>query len=344
MKSKSFQLGLTPALHFRACTGDLRIHSWDLAEVQLLLRRETDTVTAQEMEGGLEISGSMPATVHVPQGASVVLETCVGDVHAVGISSLRLTTHRGDLALHQVGLVTLDCVHGDVLVREARTLSLSVLHGDLKVRGVTDALHITDVHGDISLKQVSGQTRMHNVTGDVDIRSPEGDFHTEAVTGDLRLAGSIHSGEYLIEALGDIAVRLDPLSDVRVELEARAGIVESKMLLRDSSESGGRLTGTLGAGTALLRATSGGDMRLSGPGADERADWPDVETAQTSAHVRRAVERASRFRRVQARWSGGRPTEPSETLQDERLAILKMLADGKISADQAAELLGSLEP
>jgi hypothetical protein len=348
MKSKSFTLGQSPRLVFLACAGDLRAQSWDQPEVQLLLAREEDLAAIRLSDSGLEISATMPATVHVPPGASIVLESCAGDLHAAGIASVELRKHRGDVSLHQTGNVELNQVHGDVLVHEARSLQLAVMHGDLRVRGLAEGLTLRDLHGDVSLKHVGGTSTLQGITGDVVIRDPVGGVDARAVTGDLRLAGAVRAGETTIEVLGDISLCLDQSSDVQIELEASLGQVHSSTALSESTRTAHRLEGKLGEGTAHLFARSNsGDIRLDwGPvHAGQRRDDSAAELSRFEAGIeQRSDEQAARARRWRAHWPDATRAEPEEPLEDERLAILKMLADGRVSPDQAAELLQAMEP
>lgn len=347
MKSKTFALGTTPRITFRSCVGDLRVHSWDQPEVQVLVSREEDLASIQESEDAIELSSLMPTTVHVPAGASVALDGCAGDVHAVGLALAVVSKHRGDVSLHQTLQAELTGQHGDVTVTEASTLAVSVMHGDLRGRSVSGGVVIREVHGDVLLRHVGGDSQLSGVTGDIAISDLDGSVQASAVTGDLRLAGVLRSGTSTIDILGDVFLSLDPGSDVLLDLEARLGHVRSTASLLDSTQSPHRLQGTLGSGAARLFVTStSGDIRLSDSSAttpgEQEADGAEVD--EQSLHLEQGLsERLAGVRRWRTHLRPPTRPAPAESCEDERLAILKMLADGKINAAQAAELLQALE-
>jgi len=363
MKTKSFQLGETPCLSFRACMGQVRIQSWDLKEVQLLF--SGGEINAQEAEGALAITAAMPDAVNVPPGASVYLQSCVGDVHATDLAALRVERHQGDLSLHHVSRIELTTVHGDVQIREAQSLQVSTLHGDLHIRTLDGDLTIATVHGDILLDGAKGQLTLQDITGDVSVRDPIGHLDVRNVTGDAALSGNLQSGDYHLDALGDVTLGLEPTSDVRLELDARLGRIACGLALLETSESGHELSGKMGQGTAQVHILAHtGDIRLRALGADQVRHDMERERIWAEAHARRAAERAERMaekaRRVserlaekaeeraarahrwQAKWGVAQKVTPEST-EDERLAILKMLAEGKINAEQAENLLRALE-
>lgn len=345
MKSKTFALGAAPRITLRSCVGDLRIHSWDQPEVQVLVGREEDLAHIQESEGGIEMSSLMPATVHAPAGASVTLDGCAGDVHAIGLSSVAVNKHRGDVSLHGTLKAELNGLHGDASVTNAETLSVLVMHGDLRCRSVSNGVIIRDFYGDLVLRRVGGESELSGITGDVAISDPEGPLQASAVTGDLRLRGVLRTGTSTIDILGDIYLSLDPGSDVLLDLEARLGRVRSAALLLDSAQSSHRLKGRLGNGTARLFATSSsGDIRLSDNSeASREVKEPDaIEVEELLKMGRDVDERLAGVRRWRAHLAPTSHPAP-EPLEDERLAILKMLAEGKINTTQAAELLQALE-
>lgn len=345
MKSRTLALGATPQITFRSCVGDLRIHSWDQPEVQVLVGREEDLTAIQETDGGIVLSSLMPATVHAPAGARATLEGCAGDVHAIGLASVVVNKHRGDVSLHETPRAELNGLHGDANVVEADTVSVAVMHGDLRGRSVSNGVVIRDLHGDLSLRRVGGASQLSGITGDVVISDLAGPLQASAVTGDLRLTGVLRAGTSTIDVLGDIYLSLSPGSDVLLDLEARLGHVRSSASVLDSSQSSHRLKGRMGEGTARLFVTSSsGDIRLSdysetsreGPEEDRMKDEQSLQLGRDLG------ERLASVRRWRTRLaSTSRPA--AESLEDERLAILKMLADGKINAAQAAELLQALE-
>jgi hypothetical protein len=364
MNDKRYQLGSSPRLSFQACVGDLHIQSWDQEEVQLLFSGQGETTAAQQGDGELMISGPMPEAVNVPPAASVSLRGCVGDVRAMNLAALHIEQHQGDLSVQQVGQVELKTMHGDVQTREVQSLQVTTLHGDLNAQAIAESVAIAAVTGDIALKEAKGQLALQDITGDVAIRNPAGNLEVRNVTGDLSLSGDLRTGSYHLQALGDVGLYLGTASDAHVEAEARLGHIACGLMLTDATESAHKLAGKMGQGTAQVQVVSqSGDVRLRPLGADHLRHEMEKERIRAEAHARRAAEHAqhlaekaerhaAKVRRWQVTWSTPEPgasapprQEPMspEMLQDERLAILKMLAEGKVSAEQAESLLNALE-
>lgn len=345
MKSKTFALGAAPRITFRSCVGDLRVHSWDQPGVQVLAGCEKDLATIVESEGGIEVSSLMPATVHAPAESTVVLEGCSGEVHATGLAVVMVNKHRGEVSLHQTRQAELNALHGDASVTEADTLAVTVMHGDLRCRSLSNGVTIRDLHGDVLLRHVGGDSQLSGITGDIALSDHQGSLQASAVTGDLRLAGTLRSGTSTIDILGDIYLSLDPGSDVLLDLEARLGRVRSSAALLDSTGSAHRLKGRLGNGTARLFVTSSsGDIRLGSETAGDERQAEDTEAEEVTTNLGRGVEeRLARGRRWRAHVAPSPRAAAAESLAEERLAILHMLADGKINAAQAAELLQAME-
>lgn len=364
MTEKSFQLGSSPHLSFHGCVGDLRIQGWGREEVHLVFRREADAANAQPVDAELKIAGAMPEMVDVPPAASVLLQGCAGDVLATDLAALRVEQHQGDLSVQRVNKVELSTVHGHVQAREVQSLQMTTIHGDLVAQAIAESAAIAAVHGDVVLNEAKGHLALQNITGDVVIRDPAGDLDARNVTGDMVLSGSLQTGSYHLEALGDVALRLGAASDVLVEAEARLGDIACGLALAETAESAHKLVGKMGQGTAHVQiVANGGDVRLHPLGADQVRHEMEKERIRAEAHARRDAERAQRLaekaeahaakvRRWQDKSSiAGPGYTPAprqegispEALQDERVTILKMLADGKISAEQAESLLNALE-
>jgi hypothetical protein len=364
MSDKSFQLGPNPHLAFHACVGDLRVQGWDREEVQLLFRGEDEVAQAQQVDTELTITGRMPKAANVPVAASVSLQNCAGDLYATGFATLQIEQHQGDLHLQHIDQAEVKTVHGDVQAGDMRSLQVATLHGDLHVQTIAEALAVTAVHGDIVLRGAQGQLAVENTTGDVVVRNPAGHLDVRNVTGDIALSGNLQAGEYHLQALGDVALDLDTASDASLEAEARLGRIACGLALAETAESAHKLSGKLGQGAAHIQVvTLSGDIRLRPLGADRVRHEMEKERIWTEAHARRAADRARRLaekvearaakvRRWRVEWATPAPgaatpqrqeRSSTEALQDERLTVLKMLAEGKISTEEADSLLSALE-
>ncbi|MEU9606209.1 hypothetical protein [Streptomyces sp. NPDC048057] len=180
---------------------------------------------------------------------------------------------------------------------------VSGVEGDTSVRGVS---------GDTTLVRLSGRVRAESVSGGLEVQSVTGGLSFDSVSGDLTVidgAGpSVRaetvSGDMLVDLApsdgpptdlalrtisGDVAVRLPSPADAQVSVETASGAVTNAFDgLTVSGEWGAKkVTGTLGAGTGSLRATtvSGSIALLRKPPADEEGAVPASAASPASGKV-----------------------------------------------------------
>ncbi|MFD7257223.1 hypothetical protein [Streptomyces sp. NPDC059874] len=176
---------------------------------------------------------------------------------------------------------------------------VAVVDATTFVSGISGGTDVNGVSGGATLVGLSGQVKAHTVTGSVEAQSVTGDLGFHSVSGGLTVvdgaASSVRadsvSGDMLIDldldldtaasrpvdialnsVSGQVAIRLPHPADARVEANTATGGVSNAFEdLRVSGQLGAkRITGTLGAGTGTLRATtvSGGIALLRRPAAD----------------------------------------------------------------------------
>ncbi|MCX4513199.1 MULTISPECIES: DUF4097 family beta strand repeat-containing protein [Streptomyces] len=143
------------------------------------------------------------------------------------------------------------------------------------IRGRTD---VRGVNGDTTLVGLSGSVRAETVSGSLEAQSVTGDLRFSSVSGDLTVidgAGSSVradsvSGDMVVDVdgtptdirlssvSGEVAIRLPHPADARVEANTASGSVSNAFEdLRVSGQWGAKkITGTLGAGSGTLKATT----------------------------------------------------------------------------------------
>jgi DUF4097 and DUF4098 domain-containing protein YvlB len=358
MTSKTFHLGENPRLLFRSCSGRIRIQGREGENIELLFGSSAGALDVKELKESLEITASGPLTAHVPSGATVTVESCTGELRATSFNALHLRKHLGDINLKNVAAIEMTTLHGDVRIQGAQSLQVMTLYGDLRAESIVGKLHIMGIHGDISLRQTSGQMDLQNITGDLSLGAPDGQLDVHDMVGDLRVQGDLQSGEYRLETCGDVVLRLAPTSNARLELAAPMGSVASHLELGELQESAHEIKGSLGEGTAKIQVTScNGDiavrqLRDSGSQYEIREERARKRAQRQAEKARRRAERLARkAREKQARWLERGRTKgyasqkgvSSKDQDNERLAVLSMLSEGKINAEQAQALLDALE-
>jgi len=373
MKKRTFELGQQPHLTFVGCTGDILIQGWDRPQVELQSRHDGEAVETKEQDTTLEIASSVPLLAKVPSQSNIGLQGCSGDARIQNLRELHVDRHRGDLSADRVSQIEISSVHGDVSFRDSDSVHVSALNGDMRARVVREKVTVDGVRGRVALRRTGGLAQIKRITGDLIIRGATGDVDVRDLTGDLRLSANVQSGQQQFEVNGDVDIHLDPASNAHVELEAPLGRIRGKVELNEIQATTHSLTGTLGEGGGRLAVvTPVGDIQLRLRAARAWEDEPEERTAarasreaervrlleqklrrkserlqekarQRSERLAQAAEkRASRVRR----WSAHKSTATQErvdNLADERVAVLKMLAEGKITAEQADALLQAME-
>ncbi|QTZ94075.1 DUF4097 family beta strand repeat-containing protein [Streptomyces auratus] len=148
--------------------------------------------------------------------------------------------------------------------------------GDSTLVGLTGTVLAETVSGNVEVQSLTGDLRFHSVSGNLTvIDGAGGGVHADSVSGDmvLDLAPGKGADIALTTVSGEVAIRLPDPADARVEANTTSGTVANAFDdLRVSGQWGTkRITGSLGAGTGTLKATtiSGGLALLRRPAAED---------------------------------------------------------------------------
>ncbi|WP_327295277.1 MULTISPECIES: DUF4097 family beta strand repeat-containing protein [unclassified Streptomyces] len=152
--------------------------------------------------------------------------------------------------------------------------------GDTALVGLSGTVLAGTVSGNVEAQAVSGDLRFHSVSGDLTVIEGTGSsVRGESVSGDMVVdldATGRPTDIALNTVSGEVAIRLAPLTDARVSANTTSGAVSNAFEdLRVSGQWGAKkITGTLGAGTGSLRATtvSGAIALLRRPAQDDIAE------------------------------------------------------------------------
>ena len=309
------------------------------------------------------------------------MDTC--DIVCPTNTSITIELVSGDLRVTQIkGTLAIDTVNGDAALRDVGPAMVKVVQGDLSIRDVTGDMRIEMVRGDAKVKRISGQLSIDRVSGDLVAHDLGLSAALGNVAGDLLIETELQAGQsYSAKANGDIVLRISG-GGAQFALNAR-GDLRTRVPLSNWQGNEHAGTGTLGDGSANVALNAGGDLLiLPGTGHWDTDTFSDqVETMIESAmsqfesqmskvkheleerwgsHADRVAERAKRSaerakkraERAAGSWGAyftvGKvpptPPAPSEPVTDqERLMVLKMVEEGKLSADLAAQLLAAME-
>ncbi|MFE7314467.1 DUF4097 domain-containing protein [Streptomyces sp. NPDC057555] len=152
--------------------------------------------------------------------------------------------------------------------------------GDGTLVGLSGPVRADTVGGGVEAQALTGDLRFHSVSGDLTVVEGTGAVRAESVNGDMVLDLDPATGAEieLTTVSGEIAIRLPDPADARVEAGTTTGVVTNAFDdLRVTGQWGAkRITGSLGAGTGRLRATtvSGALALLRRPAPEEPDDGP----------------------------------------------------------------------
>lgn len=364
--SKSVFLGENPKIQLDTISGDLSIVGWDGADL-LIKGDEDDTRFAQTGEA-VSVSSGSDLSLRVPKGASLAIKTIGGDASIRGVlGGIEIKEIHGDLSVREVGSLSIETVNGDFSLRGAKgNLYVKSAHADVSIRDVDGSVTLDSVADDLALRGARGNIKV-NVGEDVVVYlepKPDGAYAVEA--GDDILLVLPKSANATVSMRGD-EIDVDwpgiEKDDEATERVVVLGDGSAKISLRAGGDV--RLTNQADAGETAAEFGNFAGLNFDWSGFGDRISRQvEQATARAAKRAEEAARRAERQVERQARrgrvgleigrwnWELGKgvpkpptpPEPPSEPVaEEERMTILKMLAEKKITAQQAEELLNALE-
>jgi hypothetical protein len=321
------------------------------------------------LAGGCELR-EVAGDLSIRDVGSISIDTVHGDIS--------LSNAHGNVFVKNIhGDASIREVDGDVTVEMlADDLSLRGVRGNLRVMNLNGDASIHGVDGNIVLDSVADDLALRGARGDVLVNV--GEDVVVYLEPQVQAEYSIQAGEDILLVLPKNANATLELRGDEIFMDWN-GIQNDDATERVVTLGDGSAKIALNAGgeVRVSNRTDAGDSADEwGNFAGLNFDWSDfgerisrrveAATARASKKVEEAARRAERHAARHARHAGdskrglviGRwnwdfkgapkpptpPTPPAEPVaEQERMAILKMLSDKKITASQAEELLKALE-
>jgi len=324
------------------------------------IERSGETITVVAMDS---------CVVTCPIGTSITIELASGDLRVTQIKgTLAINAVNGDAVLRDIGPAEIQTVQGDVSIRDVDgDLRVGTVRGDAKIKRVEGQFSIGRVAGDLVAHDLAGAATFGDIGGDasLEVVFVAGQSYAVHAGGDVVLRIDGGGAELTLNAGGDIRSRVPMISwqgnghqatgtlgDGSAKVALMAGgdilILPGKVsgfdadTLSDQVES--MIESAMGQfETQITRVQRELEERWGKGGSIEKA----------AERARRSAERAKkRAERASENWGAfftpGRPpappAPPSEPVSDqERLMVLKMVEEGKLSVDEASKLLSAME-
>ena len=362
--SRIISAGKTPSIKIEAIDGDLSVVGWDGEDI--LIKTDEDELTLQHNGEAVSFSCTDDVSLRVPRDASLSIERVGGDMALRGV----------------LGSIKINEIDNDLSMRDVGNVSIETIKADFSLRGAKGNLAVKSVGGDVSIRDVEGNIALDSVADDLALRGARGNVKVNVGEDVVVYLEPKADGAYSITAGDDILLVLKPTANVTLAMngdeidvdwpgvENQDDITERVLVLGDGSakislNAGGdiRVTNDAEAGNSAEDFGNFAGMNFDWSGFGERISRQvEQATARAAKRAEEAARRVERHaKRHAGRWGGnvkaGRwnwemgpkgvpipPSPPSEPVaEEERLAVLKMLAEKKITAEQAEQLLSALE-
>ncbi len=362
--SKTISAGRTPKIVIERIDGDLSLVGWEGDEI--LLKADEEELRVIQDGEQVTVSCSDDLSLRVPKAASIFIANIGGD------ASIRSLT--GDIELKEIG--------GDLSMRDVNSVAIETVHADFSLRGARGHLFLKSANSDVSIREVDGNVTLETVADDLALRDVRGNV-TAKVAEDVVMYLNPQAGNtYSVTAGDDILLVMPPKANATLTLNADEINFEWKDIEDDEDATSrvvtigdGSATINLNAGGDIRvtnQADAGDSAEDFGNFAGVGMDWSGFGE-RISRRVDQATQRAQRkideaARRIEqktrdaerratrgkgflevGRWNWDfapkgvpMPNKPQAS-DEERLTILKMLQEKKITAEEADKLLAALE-
>lgn len=361
--SKTINAGRTPRIEIESVSGDLSLVGWEGDDI--LLKADSEVMHVKQDGDQVRISCDDDLSIRVPKGAGVLISKIDGDASIRGV----------------MGEIELKDITGDLSMRDVNSVAIEAVHSDFSLRGGKGSLSIRKADSDVSIRDVDGNVTLDSIADDLALRDVRGSVNANVGEDVVMYINPQPGNTYNVNAGDDILLVMPPKANATLTLNADEINVDWDGVENEEDVTSRVIT--LGNGSAPISLSAGGDIRVSdrsdaGDSAEDFGnfagmgmDWSGFGD-RISRRVEQATERAQRKmeaanRRIEqkareaerrgrgkvaleiGRWNWnfspkGVPIPPKQQVSDEeRLAILKMLQEKKITSEEAEKLLAALE-
>jgi len=351
--TKAISAGPSPKIIVDNIGGDLSLVGWDGEDV--LVKGDDDSIRVRQDGDEIKISCDDDLSIRAPKGASVFIVNIEGDASIRNI----------------LGSIELKEISGDLSIRDVNSVAIDAVQSDFSLRGAKGHLFIKEANSDVSIREIAGNVTLESVGNDLALRDVRGDV-TATVGNDIVFyLNPQPAKKYMINGGDDILLVMPPKANATLVMSANEISVDWKGIELEEDATSGTII--LGDGSANINLSAGNDIRVSnqadagnfaqdfGNFAGMDMDWSGFgerisrQVEQATRRAGRQAERAGRLINAKlnvgvGRWNwdvfqkGGVPAPPRpQASEEERMAILKMLQEKKITADEADKLLSALE-
>ena len=373
--SKRLSVGPQPKIRIESVEGNLRLVGWDNDEI--LAKADDDMLDLQQNGDEVSIACPNDLALNVPKNSLVHILTVNGDMSVRGLAGeFEVDTVNGDVAIRDVETVSLGAVESDFSLRGARgDVYVKSVGGDASLRDVDGSLTLDSVSDDLAVRGVGGNLKV-DVDEDVVVHlEPKPGQEYSVVAGDdillvlppdanaaLTLNGDNVNVAFPEAQQEDITSGKITLGDgsARIRLDAGGNlVVTSREDAAESANEFGNFAGMMfdwgnwGREIGQNWGGIGSDFgerisRRAAEAAERAARKAEAAARRTERKMEKQFGRHAGRRGARFSWSWDSNQAPNASKADpisdeERMTILRMLAEKKITSEEAEKLLSALE-
>lgn len=373
MYKRTIQTSGSPHITIEECRGNLTVRGSAEEKITLLVHADEEELELDWQDETLSLVLPDHATVACPSETTLTVGEALGNLNLDGVEGqITLTSVHGNASVRAVGPVDLQEILGNFTARDIKgDLTGQDVKGNARVQGVDGKLTLQEVSGNLTAEGLEGGLSVQKVRGNVRLRPP----FAAGATYKLSAGGNL---TVFVPENASLRVALRPGVQVNsrvagLELKRTNGVVEgtigageatleaaaaANISLRpaeapEAFEVGADLEGLSAqiewqVNEAVAKMTSRLEETLGQVDSAAVRERVDRATEQARRKAERAAERARmRAERAERRWrrASGQPprSQPEPASEEERLRVLRMVEEGRITPEQASELLAALE-
>lgn len=371
MDQTAFVTGETPDITITAVGGDLSLSGWMRDQFQAEAGGSS-SLTAEQNNDRIVLACSSDCVVRVPRRARVRILQVSGGARLKSLEGpVEFQRVAGNLVLRQAGAVIVGRVSGNVNAKKIHgPLRVHSAGGDVSVRSIAGEFAAEDVSGDLYLRDAQAGARVR-VTGDailthVAFAAPH-PYDIEAagkiicrVLADTSARLTIQSGGEVFVNVPGVQVEEDAgrqvviLGDGTAQVALRAVGDVSVTALTPEFDDMIEFVQDFDRGIGTMADNVAARIRQSaGPQSAQRKAEASRRRAGAKAEAAgRRVEPGGERGRANAPWpawgfaparQAKSPPASNPVSDDERVIVLRMVGQGKITVDEAEQLLAALE-
>jgi hypothetical protein len=376
MFKQAFETSPTPHVTVAECLGNLVVRGAEEERIAIRVPGDADDVTIDREGETFTITTRSDCTLTCPRATTLTVDAVQGNLKVEGVDGpVAIGTVHGNANLRAVGPAAVEQVFGNLRVRQAAgDLRAHTVRGNARVRGIEGSLSLGQVDGNLVAEELRAGLEAERVHGNARLEplvSPGLNYRLNAdgnltlhvpADASLRLAlsarGGVRSsipGLVLEETEGQMR---GTLGAGEASLEAQVGGHASLRPLEPEYRPGeeldlGDLEG-LGAQIEARVAEAMSELEAHLHESLGRIDSAEVRrrVERVAEKARRSAEREAerarlRAERAERRWrrASGHRARPRRTpaTDEERMRVLRLVEEGKVTPEQAADLLSALE-